>query len=705
MSSPLPNDHIHRFRLGFPHIFKTVFFVLTVSLCVVIGTLLSSATDRADTIGAEDELALSRDWLFQSRYADLEFHEGEPARWLLNQPKKSFSLINRAIDDSLLHAATTLVARTSTDAFASYTLRLATPIGKPISVTGATRTISFALMPGTRTYTLLTEPNFVPVQTRLLPISTSAFESYGFSTTQYTQSTTDTRELIADFRSATFRNWSPSATAIWMWVLIALPLLLFAAPPATSTHWWDAPLSVAIIVTPWLVSVLSGTAPSIEPVVTFFVCGALIVSRRLADFFGVRTSPYATPVWVMALLASCLSGTRALAVSHWMLGVDFAAMPTWSDFGVYIASMRAAFPIPLLAVEYLLSRSDIPLLFDVLYATAFVRFCAIAGILAALSIIPKTTLWWRWSTYLLGIVLCLGVAFVYRYDDRNYWMAYDACIGLALVVVFLLLRSPLDRPVQWLGLGVAVVAADSLRPYMQVVLPVLIGVGMVRIGRSVGWRGVRWFLLPLCISIVWHLHHIIQLGQWSWSNYAGFNIARAWVPEAYAQAVIGLPSDMNHPEWGSRSGALIRATVAWIVAHPVDALRNGLSLLTEMFRIPVTIRRFGNDGSIYEVIRVVPWYVGIYQTIATLALVGHGLFLVNALVRRPTLWAQYTIERVIWITVVCMTALSETGEQARFIASYIPLLFLGITDARAMFDWDALRLSILHRFSGFSRKK
>ena len=697
---PVPTNMLLRQRTSF-----VILSFIIVCCWVAMAIMLTSVLPLRQTIRADDDQALAQDWLFQSQYADLEFHDGEAARWLLNQPKKSYALVNRAIDDSLPRLATTFATHTAANNYGSYALRLATPIDKPITLTGATRTVPFNLSPGTRTYTLLVESAFVPVQTRLLPVSTTAFEGYGFSTTRYTQSSSDTRELIVDFRSATYTSWAGTPIRWWMWILMSLPLLVLTLYARSATLWYDPPLSLALLLLPWAMSALTGGTPTIEPIVTVLVCGLLLLSRRLADVLGIVMTQRATPLWVMVVLASCFTETRALAVSHWMLGVDFTAIARWSAFGAYLASMRAAFPIPLLSIEFFLTRTSIPFLFDVLYATVFVRFCAIAGILAALSIIPKSTYWWRWSTYLLGVVLCLGVAFVYRYDDRNYWMAYDACIGLAVVVVFLLFRTSLDRPIQWLTLGVAIVAADSLRPYMQLLLPFLIGAGLVRIWRNAGWRGLRWFLVPLSMSLVWHLYHIVQLGQWSWSNYAGFNIARAWVPDAYARAVVGLPPDMNHPEWGLRSAALIRTTSAWVVAHPVEAFRHGLSLLAEMLRFPVTIRRFTNDGGMYEVARVIPWYIGMYQLTAGIALVIQIVTLLFVVTRRPVQWAQHTFERVIWITVICMTAVSETGEQARFIASYIPLLCLGVLDIWTIPDWDTQRAHIRSRIWAAFKKK
>jgi hypothetical protein len=199
--------------------------------------------------------------------------------------------------------------------------------------------------------------------------------------------------------------------------------------------------------------------------------------------------------------------------------------------------------------------------------------------------------------------------------------------------------------------------------------------------------------------------HIINLDQWSWSNYAGFNIARAWLPESYAQAVIGLPSDMNDPEWGIRSSALTRASIASIMSHPLHAFGNALTLLWQMVQIPVTIERFNGTGGTYEVQRAIPLYIPPFRVLVGGVLIAQLTVLIYHVMRRHTDWQPRTFERVIWITIFCLTALSETGEQARFVASYIPLLFLGWLEIVKIHDWNAYFRIIQNIFGRLFWKK
>ena len=194
---------------------------------------------------------------------------------------------------------------------------------------------------------------------------------------------------------------------------------------------------------------------------------------------------------------------------------------------------------------------------------------------------------------------------------------------------------------------------------------------------------------------MWHGYHIFVLEQWSWSNYSGFNIARAWLPDAYAAAVRGLPPDMQHPLWGERSNALTRSVFNWITAYPTLALERAFELLWQMVQIPVMFSRFNDAGGTYEVTRVLPWYIVPFRLTVAALIVIQLTTVVLMLRQRCEGWWVQVVERVIWITIFCLTALSETGEQARFVASFIPIMLLGFTELFKITDWNAF----LRRFT------
>ena len=658
-------------------------------LCIAIACFLTATVvtrlSFKEQWSPTQQTDLERDWLFQSSFSELELHDGEPARWLVNQPKRSDRIMNQAIDDTFVRFAFAL----SPTEYGSYSIHLYSPEPKQLTITGNERVVRFVLQPGVRTYTMLVEQQFIPRQTRLYAISSQRFEALGFRTDTPTQSERDARLLIADFRGAVLRLWPTTTQSAVVWLLACLPLVWLVALAAYAPSRASVLLCGIIVYLPWVQSVWMHTSASYEPLVTIAVTSVLLLGRRIAGILGIVEQIKTTPLWVYLLLTSIFVETRALPASQWMIGVDFARLPTWGDYFSYLLTQRAAFPIPLLTIEYALTRIPSWWVYDVGYTVALMRCAAVAGLLAAFSGVHIRGTYGTVAKQLVLILLTLGIAFVYRYDDRNYWMAYDAVIGLALVVVFRLLRSPLDRPRLWLSLGCAIVIADSLRPYMQLFVPALVGVALISTWRTAGLRGIVMFCVPLVYSLLWHSYHIVVLEQWSWSNYAGFNIARAWLPDAYAAAVRGLPPDMQHPLWGERSNTLTGEVLWWIRTHPALALERAFMLLWQMVQIPVTFFRFNDGGGTYEVTRELPWYILPFRlTVMLLLIIQLTTFAMLATYRKEGWWVL-GIERVIWITILILTALSETGEQARFVASFIPLIVLGITDICKIVDWNA----------------
>lgn len=645
--------------------------VLWVCVCIAGVTTLVERLWQPRVIAAADTTALERSWLFQSSYAEPERVDGATARWIIAQPKRSYALLNREI-------------RMPLDAWNSYgvgapqtaivELSLHTPTSKPLTLTTAAGELAFTVQAGTRRYALLAQTPVSPVQLRVVPITDVSYDRYGFSTTMHTSSAQDARALVVLFRSYSETVLPTTALRLWTWIVGLLPLWVLVAGRLVGARWWRGVLTSLCVALPWGWELATGQPPSLEPVLTVVVLIGLRLARATAVRLDLVGAKERTPSWVVAAAATCFAGTHALAVSDWMLGVDFSRLPTWESFWAYLVQQRAAFPIPLLTVEYLAHRSGIPALLDIGVLTVAVRLAMLAGVLAALSGSGRVL---RYGSYIQRVgllLLCAGIAFVARYDDRNYWMAYDAYIGVACVTIFRALRSPLTRPLHWIVLGSAIAAADSVRPFMQLVLPALAAAAAVLVWRTARWRGIRWMLAPLVLSAVWHGHHVFVLEQWSWSNYAGFNLARAWVPTAYAAAVQGLPLDMNDPEWGRRSTVLVAAVVRTILADPLESVMHAGALLWAMLQIPVEFARFDGTGATYTVVRVVPWWVHGYRAVVGATVFLQFVMLCTGVWRRPAGWLVGAFERVIWITILCLTALSETGEQARFLAAFVPCI-------------------------------
>ena len=78
-------------------------------LCIAIACFLTATVvtrlSFKEQWSPTQQTDLERDWLFQSSFSELELHDGEPARWLVNQPKRSDRIMNQAIDDTFVRFA------------------------------------------------------------------------------------------------------------------------------------------------------------------------------------------------------------------------------------------------------------------------------------------------------------------------------------------------------------------------------------------------------------------------------------------------------------------------------------------------------------------------------------------------------------------------------------------------------------------------
>jgi hypothetical protein len=393
---------------------------------------------------------------------------------------------------------------------------------------------------------------------------------------------------------------------------------------------------------------------------------AWTVIRRFGDQHAAPTRV------VVAAAAVGLQGMHAYAIAYWMQGVDLAAIPDIQAYLAYLGQMRMAMPIPLLSIEYLLVHSGIPGIYAIAYLTMLCRAVMLIGLVMALRDWWSTPRQVAVGAVLLGLAV-VGLTFVFRFYDRNVWMVYDAWLGTSLVILVRVLERQVVTRAGLLLVGACLAWLDSLRPFMMPLVPLLV-VWIVATTRHLPGRAAYvWLALPLLPNLLWHAYHMTVLGQWSWSSHAGMNVARAWIPEQALAAMRAAPADMNSAGYRDVSNALLSETKRWIVAYPGAALSQGLHLLWAMLTIPVEMRRL-NDGGVYTIIEhpasVAVWA---YRVLCAGALALHGWLMVRVLWRRD--WRSvWWLHATVICAIVGISALTENGEQARFIAAMVPAL-------------------------------
>lgn len=628
-------------------------------------------------IAPYDDAAIQRDWWLRNNVSIYETNDTSAYRWLVVQPKNAHELLNRSIDHSLLRASAMLAGMLGQSSWYVLHMRLSSSTTKPLVLHGVNQTLTWDVGPQIRTYQLLVPYTMVPSQSHILNIANPQYNTFTLTSPIIERDDRDTRARIALWYGSVLRLHVLPITQ-WCWYLLTVIVPLVWA-------WWVArrlphhPRGIvlggafAAVVLVWLWEGWTGRQWSLAPL-------SAIAMTTVTWYVLVWVNPRLNRRWPMALLgavyvcALITDDMHANAVSQWMQRLDFSSLPSWSAFGEHLLQMRMAMPIPLLTLEYALYRSGIPGLLTVVYLSIIPRMLMLVGVMWALMASVRTPRH-MWVASLMSGVMIAGMAFVNRYADRNYWMAYDAWFAVAVLMLWQALRRFPATPRGLIGIGFIVVFIDALRPFMQIITPLLVGVILVAYAQRHGWRRACWVVLPLSISVAWHLYHWRVLGQWSWSNYSGFNIARAWIPALLntylAQHAAMLQQfDMNSAAYTAMSAELMQHTLAWALTHPSAAVARAWTLVTTMLSIPVEMMRLGNNGTYYVLERVVPWYVWGYRVVLLSALVVQLIVMwLWRRVRRPYLWINAVL---VWMLVVIMS-LSEYGEQSRFWVSLAPL--------------------------------
>ena len=643
-------------------------------LVLVVVLLVHPDAAQQYVVDPRDDGATHQDWILQGQVSIVEDAATRPYRWLLATPKDPVATLNRSLDLSLLRTTVVLAQWVGMPVWQRTTVILQHDAATTVTVRGATGSLEFPVGPQLRRYTVVLPYGFHPVQDHIEPLTTTRYDGYGFNGSTILSSPDDARPRIARWYGTEVQTYLPMVLSVRMFGLLVLPLL-GAWLWSRRQPWWVEAAVALLCVAPWALQRLTGAPVSIEPLMTM---GVAVLSCLIVT----RLSGPLPPLMRVVITATALglTGMHAYATSYWMQGVDLAAIPSFAAFVSYVGHMRMAMPIPLLGMEYLLVHSGVPGVYAIGYLTIVCRIAVVVGLVCAL---PE---YWTTARRIgLGaciLVLCIaGIGFVFRFYDRNVWMVYDALLGTSLVLLARALGQLDGTYKRFLVLGLLLAWLDSLRPFMMVLVPLVLMWVVLSTRNLPGRASYGWLLFPLLGNLLWHTYHIVVLDQWSSSSHAGMNIARAWIPADALTAMRQAPPDMNSSGYLAASNALTAQTLAWIGAHPLDALQRAGQLLWAMLAIPVEMSRL-NDGGVYTVIsHPAPVLVWGYRVLMMSALVLQGMLVLTGWQREENgvrRWRQgIWLHAVLVVMIIGITALSEYGEQARFVAAMVPALVYG----------------------------
>ncbi len=281
----------------------------------------------------------------------------------------------------------------------------------------------------------------------------------------------------------------------------------------------------------------------------------------------------------------------------------------------------------------------------------------------------------------LSVLFIAATAHIHPAGPNVYDPVYPA---LVLAFIVLLARAHRSAGMAFLA-GLVLSLVELTRPFATVLLPVFLMGGLLQL-RSASDGRFRskslLFLLPIMLlSGGWHLHLWLNHGQVAWSNHAGFNLQRAWntvaipplVPESTpAKLAPDRMENFNTPEHIENSRRVQRAVLDHILANPArSALHVGERLAT---LLNGDVRLHGNvpQGPVIEIYGALLKFPALWILGATVAL---GL----AVLRWPWRIADIigdpgNLLIVTTAATLIVTAVTEAGEEARFMIALLPML-------------------------------
>lgn len=381
--------------------------------------------------------------------------------------------------------------------------------------------------------------------------------------------------------------------------------------------------------------------------------------------------------WIVAIVAVAGLGAYlvrdavGLSTVAWMniyRVEDFADTQAILDF---FAELRIAIPPVLAAIEFLNHQ--------IAGGTAWVtvhlyRACLVAGYALAIAFTYPSYGRLAFSTGLSALFLW-ATTLIHPAGPN----VYDAVYPVLILTFLLALRCIGASATMALVAGTALALAELTRPFVLVLLPLFLLASLLR-ARSTG-RVVAFLLPVLLLSGLWHLHQYASHGQVLWSNHGGFNLQRAWpmvatpplVPESTpARIAPDRLVNFNTPEHAENSRRMQRAILDHVLGNPGASVVHAMERIAQVVAGEVRLHGAVPEGPAIAAYRVIVKFPALWMFAASAI-----LFL--GFLRRPANLGKILSDpgNVLILTTAAtlvITALTEAGEEARFMIALLPFL-------------------------------
>lgn len=445
-----------------------------------------------------------------------------------------------------------------------------------------------------------------------------------------------------------------------IYLLLLSGLIIFR----TWMMWWHISLSADIEINP---GIKYASLPFVwEPYWIWIVW--------LGVLFGVRViagKEYSYDTWWVLCVAACavlsIESSGYWPVRAWMNFLPFQYLGDWNGVWAFLRTSRVALPPLLLVTEFAIQHDTIARL---LYMWIIPRIILLSAMVLAVfrGVSSQKERWIR------GGLLLTWVYTFTEIKSLDEYFVYDFFLGALLLFAVHLAYRPGITQRHWVAVGFLLVLMDSMRPYGMLILAVVVPWLALRSWNMHRIRGVVYLCLPLLISVFWHGHHIINLGQMTWSNHAGFNFCNAWecpppphlLPESPPLAD-GYWANINTEAHQYNSQQLLKSGIEFQLTHPVQSIQRAGKLILNIIIVPYRAGppdMIGN-GWWADSYRMIMFTMIVMQLVLILAVVN---MIISARLHHHHVDWYMVGQASIIILVLIIPNMIEYGENYRFIA-------------------------------------
>ncbi len=390
----------------------------------------------------------------------------------------------------------------------------------------------------------------------------------------------------------------------------------------------------------------------------------------------------ALSIALIAIGATLVRDSTAVEATTWMHMFSPGDFATTGDLIKFLRELRVPIPPVISALEIISFQQtgSTDLVTKYLYRLALVGAYVLALWFAYPSIGRML------ASFAASVVFLWATTLVHPFNPQ----VYDLLLPFFLLLFLTFLRavgsfSPGKSSallVLSFGAGFFLSMAELSRPFVFVLLPFLLAGAYFFLHRCPR-RAFVALLIPVgLLSGVWHVHLFAAHQQVLSTNYAGFNLRRAWPQAPLSPSMFetsSTPTDaqrwpnVNTPEQHVASQMLQRAVFAYAVANPLQALRHGARRVVRFARGRTAM--YGGKAPEREVLSV-------YRVLAPasfLFMFGNVLVLGwYALRARSRCYLVLAHPENLLLLVACFSllvlSLGEAKEEARLVLSLLPLL-------------------------------